>query len=599
MPNVHSTLTSLFGDIADAIRAKTGKSSNLTADDFPQEIAAIPQGGKKPDFLLSDGDKTDTLYFNVNEDLSSWIEYYSDWEYDYGSGLAVIELGVGYLYAVNLAGADLQGEYALVWNDGTTPTPIYSSAVFPDFGVTTAGWQMDSFTASDDFTVNESKIYPPFLYDMDYLIAKKIIAFGDAGGSQGYDKPLNFETPSVNGVYTYSGAAQSPTVEGFYSDFMTASGDFSGTNAGSYSMVFTLKDTVNCQWRDGTTAAKTVHWSIRKASPAAPTLSSYAVTLNEVSPSASFTVTRDGDGTVSASSSDPARISASVNGTTVTVTALDASATVTANVKITVSAGSNYFAYTGNGAVCTVGVAAPNATKIYVTTTAPNAYVPLIFSQSAQNGVVVDWGDGSAAQTFEGARYGTGSNLDPYFSTGKYVDLPGTGSDYFDPVSAHTYAEAGDYVIKLTALSGVGYGISGFGGTSASTGRPTYGAAVLGYCGYPANPWPANVSLTKCELAEGCSVYDAGGYSGLNNCTTVTDIELPSDITSLPERFINGCSALQSLTVKAETPPTVGSNLFTTVPASLAIYVPAASVSAYRAAAPWSDRAAYIQAIPE
>ena len=42
MPNTHSTLTSLFSDIADAIREKTGSSETIVADDFPTAIANIP-----------------------------------------------------------------------------------------------------------------------------------------------------------------------------------------------------------------------------------------------------------------------------------------------------------------------------------------------------------------------------------------------------------------------------------------------------------------------------------------------------------------------------------------------------------------------------
>ena len=45
MPNEHETLGSLFTDIADAIRAKTGGSASITADNFPSEIASIPSGG--------------------------------------------------------------------------------------------------------------------------------------------------------------------------------------------------------------------------------------------------------------------------------------------------------------------------------------------------------------------------------------------------------------------------------------------------------------------------------------------------------------------------------------------------------------------------
>lgn len=40
----HTSLTSLFSDTADAIRAKTGSSASIVADDFPTAIAAIPAG---------------------------------------------------------------------------------------------------------------------------------------------------------------------------------------------------------------------------------------------------------------------------------------------------------------------------------------------------------------------------------------------------------------------------------------------------------------------------------------------------------------------------------------------------------------------------
>ena len=46
MPNRHSTLTSLFVDIADSIRSKTGESAKIKADDFDTAIEAIPMGGE-------------------------------------------------------------------------------------------------------------------------------------------------------------------------------------------------------------------------------------------------------------------------------------------------------------------------------------------------------------------------------------------------------------------------------------------------------------------------------------------------------------------------------------------------------------------------
>ena len=45
MPNRHTTLTSLFTDIAGAIRSKTGDSAVIKADDFDTAIEAIQTGG--------------------------------------------------------------------------------------------------------------------------------------------------------------------------------------------------------------------------------------------------------------------------------------------------------------------------------------------------------------------------------------------------------------------------------------------------------------------------------------------------------------------------------------------------------------------------
>ena len=45
MSNTHETLTSLFTDIADAIRSKTGSEESIKADDFPSAIEGMEVGG--------------------------------------------------------------------------------------------------------------------------------------------------------------------------------------------------------------------------------------------------------------------------------------------------------------------------------------------------------------------------------------------------------------------------------------------------------------------------------------------------------------------------------------------------------------------------
>lgn len=51
MPRRHETLTSLFNDIADAIRTKTGDSADIVADDFDEAIEAIPSGGGSDNYF--------------------------------------------------------------------------------------------------------------------------------------------------------------------------------------------------------------------------------------------------------------------------------------------------------------------------------------------------------------------------------------------------------------------------------------------------------------------------------------------------------------------------------------------------------------------
>lgn len=45
MANKHLTLASLFTDIANAIRSKTGGSASIVADTFPTLIAALDTSG--------------------------------------------------------------------------------------------------------------------------------------------------------------------------------------------------------------------------------------------------------------------------------------------------------------------------------------------------------------------------------------------------------------------------------------------------------------------------------------------------------------------------------------------------------------------------
>ena len=144
--------------------------------------------------------------------------------------------------------------------------------------------------------------------------------------------------PTQSGSLTYTGAAQSPSWSGYDSNKMTLGGTTSGTNAGSYNASFTPK--ANYQWTDGTTSAKTAAWSIGKAAGSL-TLSKSSVSIGVSSKTDTVTVTRPGDGAITATSNNSAIVTASVSGTAITITA-KASGSTTITVKV--AAGTNYTA---------------------------------------------------------------------------------------------------------------------------------------------------------------------------------------------------------------------------------------------------------------
>lgn len=146
--------------------------------------------------------------------------------------------------------------------------------------------------------------------------------------------------PSQSGTLTYTGSSQSPSWSNYVSTKMTLGGTTSGTNAGSYNATFT--PTTDYRWSDGSTSAKTVAWSIGKAAGSL-SISKTGITLNNSTKSTTFTVTRSGDGTISATSSATGVATVSVSGTTVTVNSVN-DTTGTATITVSVAAGTNYTA---------------------------------------------------------------------------------------------------------------------------------------------------------------------------------------------------------------------------------------------------------------
>lgn len=100
-------------------------------------------------------------------------------------------------------------------------------------------------------------------------------------------------------------------------------------------------------------------------------------------------------------------------------------------------------------------------------------------------------------------------------------------------------------------------------------------------------------SLTSVEVPG--SVTSIGNYAF--DSTSLTSVEIPNSVTSIGDYAFGYCG-LTSATVLATTPPTLGGNAFYGTHSSLKIYVPSASVNAYKTSTNWNSYSSKIYAIP-
>ena len=199
--------------------------------------------------------------------------------------------------------------------------------------------------------------------------------------------------------------------------------------------------------------------------------------------------------------------------------------------------------------------------------------------------VTVDWGDGTTPDT-----------------------LTGTSTTTVKWTPNHDYAAPGEYVIKLTVDGTMGF----YGDFSSSVS-----SAILRYSSSDDNRNRVyQNSVQKIEIGNGVtSIGDSAFYS----CNSLESITIPDSVTSIGQSAFNVCFSLASITIPdgvtsieqfafancygvafydftahTTVPTLANTNAFYNIPADCQIRVPAALVTAWKAATNWSTYADHI-----
>ena len=212
--------------------------------------------------------------------------------------------------------------------------------------------------------------------------------------------------------------------------------------------------------------------------------------------------------------------------------------------------------------------------------------------------VTVDWGDGSAVETWAG-----------------------TSAER----KTHTYAAAGTYDVKVACSDGSFSLPSYICGTKTVTGVDGTTAVVTANLdgAYTHIFLPASLTSLGANCFNNCSslrsVTLPASLTSLGNCfyfcSSLRSVTLPASLTSLGANCFNNCYSLRSVTLPASltslgtncfasctilkeyhflpaTPPTLAAADALTVGDGTSIYVPTGSLSDYQTASVWSAWAA-------
>lgn len=98
-------------------------------------------------------------------------------------------------------------------------------------------------------------------------------------------------------------------------------------------------------------------------------------------------------------------------------------------------------------------------------------------------------------------------------------------------------------------------------------------------------------ALNSITISSGVTSIGDSTFSG---CYSVRSLTIPSTVTSIGSSAFSNCYGMEEYHFLGSTPPTLGTNAFSSIQSYTTIYVPAASLTAYQTATNWSAYASYM-----
>ena len=230
-----------------------------------------------------------------------------------------------------------------------------------------------------------------------------------------------------------------------------------------------------------------------------------------------------------------------------------------------------------------------NNCPIYVPSSSVNAYKAATNWSTYASRIQAIIVPGIMEATFNVTDTSSATNIMYSSSTSQFSEIEIDGVVQPSVVDAYTFSTTGQHTVKYTLADPTQIGSLAFGACTELTGVTipntvtSIGDGAFNMC----------TSLASVTIPNSVTSI---GMQAFYHCS-FTEITIPSGVTSIGMQAFNMCTSLASVTVEATTPPTLDSYAFDNNATGRMIYVPASSVSTYKAASGWSTYAADIEAI--